>query len=139
MTLYWIVLSIHVVTAILGLGQVAGMVVLASVMRAQKTAPPAMWLTLERLVRGAMWSLVVMLLSGVFIEYLVRAYHETPWFRLSFALFLALGAIQGRTRRVLRKREAAGDEASLRAALLGGWVMCALIAGIAVLMEVKPW
>lgn len=139
MTLYWLAISIHVVTAILGLGQVAGIVVLASAMRVEGSASPRMWLALGRLVRGTMWSLAVMLLSGVLVEYQVRAYHDTLWFRLSFALFLALGAVQGRTRRVLRRREAAGDEPSLRAVVRGGWVMCAITAIIAVLMEVKPW
>lgn len=139
MTLYWLAVSIHVVTAILGLGQVAGMVVLASVMRVTAAGSPGMWVALGRLVRGTMWSLAVMLLSGVLIEYQVRAYHDTSWFRLSFALFLALGALQGRTRRALRRREAVGDESSLRAMVRGGWAMCAIIAMIAVLMEVKPW
>jgi hypothetical protein len=139
MMLYWLVLSIHIVTAILGLGQVAGIVVLASAMRVGGSISPGMWLALERLVRGTMWSLVVMLLSGVLVEYQVRAYHDTLWFRLSFALFLALGAVQGRTRRALRRREAAGDEPSLRAVVRGGWVMGAIVAIVAVLMEVKPW
>lgn len=139
MTLYWFAISVHVVTAVLGLGQVAGIVVLASAMRASGAAPPAMWTALGRLVRGTMWSLAVMLASGVLIEYLARAYHESLWFRVSFALFLALGAAHGATRRALRRREATGDEPSLRAVLRGGWVMCAIVAIVTVLMEVKPW
>jgi hypothetical protein len=139
MMLYWLAVSIHVVTAILGLGQVAGIVVLASAMRVGGSISPGMWLALERLVRGTMWSLVVMLLSGVLVEYQVRAYHDTLWFRLSFALVLALGAVNGRTRRVLRRRGEVGDESSLRAVLRGGLVMSAITAIVAVLMEVKPW
>jgi hypothetical protein len=49
---------------------------------------------------------------------------------------LVLGAINGRTRRALRKRESARP---LQGVVHGAWSMCAIIAVIAVLMEVKPW
>ena len=78
-----------------------------------------------------------MLLSGALIDYSVGGgYHEAWWFRLSFFLLLVLGAINGRTRRALRKRESAPP---LQRITRGAWSMCAIIAVIAVLMEVKPW
>ena len=52
---YIIVVCIHVVVAVLGLGQVTGMLVLAS--GTEETVSPATWKVLERLVRGISWSL----------------------------------------------------------------------------------
>jgi hypothetical protein len=137
MTLYPVALSIHVVTAILGLGQVAGIASLASSAQAEAPVAPATWNALGRLARGTNWSLALMLLSGVLIDYSVGGgYHEAWWFRLSIGLWLVLGAISGRTRRALRKRESARP---LQGVVRGAWSMCAIIAVIAVLMEVKPW
>src|SRR5258708_19302716 len=108
MTLYPVALSIHVVTAILGLGQVAGIAILVSSAQAEAPVAPATWTALGRLARGTTWSLALMLLSGALIDYSVGgAYHEASWFPLSFFLFLVLGSINRRTRRPLRNREAA--------------------------------
>jgi len=137
MTLYPIALSIHVVTAILGLGQVAGIAILASSAQTEATVPSATWTALGRLTRGTTWSLALMLLSGALIDYSVGGgYHEAWWFRLSFVLLVVLGAINGRTRRALRKRESSPP---LQRIARGAWSMCAIIAVVAVLMEVKPW
>jgi len=137
MTLYPIALSIHVVTAILGLGQVAGIAILASSAQTEATAPSTTWTALRRLTRGTTWSLALMLLSGALIDYSVGGgYHEAWWFRLSFVLLVVLGAINGRTRRALRKRESTPP---LQRIARGAWSMCAIIAVVAVLMEVKPW
>jgi hypothetical protein len=139
-SLYPVALSIHVVTAILGLGQVAGIAILASSAPADAPVATATWTALGRLTRGTTWSLALMLLSGALIDYSVGGgYHEAWWFRLSFALLLVLGAINGRTRRALKKRESAGGARPLQGVARGAWSMCAIIAVIAVLMEVKPW
>ena len=50
----------------------------------------------------------------------------------------ALGAINGLMGRMLRKRETAGSERTLQRVVRGAWVMCAITAVIAVLMELKP-
>lgn len=135
---YVIVVCIHVVVAVLGLGQVTGMLVLAS--GAEETVSPATWRVLERLVRGISWSLLVMLLTGVLIEYLGGGgFHHTWWFRLSFLLLLALGAISGATRRALRKRGQTPAGETLRRVRRAAWAMCTLIAVVTVLMESKPW
>ena len=137
MTLYPVAVSIHVVTAILGLGQVAGIAILASSAQTEAPVAPATWTALGRLTRGTTWSLALMLLSGALIDYSVGGgYHEAWWFRLSFVLLVVLGAINGRTRRALRKRESTPP---LQRIARGAWSMCAIIAVVAVLMEVKPW
>jgi uncharacterized membrane protein len=139
MTLFAIAISVHVVTAILGLGQVAAIVVLASSMSSGASADAASWTALHRLVLGTRWSLVVILLSGVLLEYASGgAFHERSWFILSFFGLLALGAINGIMGRLLKKRESAGNARTLKGITRGAGIMCALTAVIAILMEVKP-
>ena len=134
MTLYALAVSAHVVTAILGLGQIAGTAVLAST----GSAGAGTWAALHRLVGGVRWSLLVMLLSGVLVEYLSGgAFHDTWWFRASFAGVLVLAALNGRMGRTLRKREALGDQRALERTATGARIMCALTAVIAAMMEVK--
>jgi hypothetical protein len=139
MTLYQLAISIHVVTAILGIGQIAGIAVLASSTAAQAPVGAGTWTALQRLARGTTWSLVIMLLSGALLEYATGgAYHQEWWFRLSFVCVLLLGAINGRSQRALRKRESVGGERTLKPVVRSAWIMCAITAVVAVLMEVKP-
>ena len=136
MTLHTLAISIHVVIAILGLGQVAGIAVVAT----STSAQGASWGALQRLARGMTWSLVIVLLSGVLVEYsLGGPFHEAWWFRLSFFGLLALGAINGRMARALRKRGLIGDERTLKGVVRSAWIMCAITAVIAVLMAIKPF
>ena len=139
MTLYQLTISIHVVTAILGIGQIAGIAVLASSGAAQAPVGVGTWTALQRLARGTTWSIVIMLLSGALLEYASGGtYHEEWWFRLSFVCVLLLGAINGRSQRALRKRESVGGEQTLKGVVRSAWIMCAITAVVAVLMEVKP-
>jgi hypothetical protein len=120
-------------------GQVGAIVVLASSMSAGVSADGGSWTALGRLVRTTRWSLVVVLLSGILLEYASGgAFHDTWWFRISFFELLALGAISGVMGRTLRKRETTGAERTLKRVVRGAWVMCAITAVIAVLMELKP-
>ena len=140
MTLYALAISIHVVTAILGLGQITAIVVLASDMSTGAPADGGSWTALHRLVLGTRWSLVIVLLSGALVEFASGgAFHERWWFILSFFGVLALGAINGVMGRALKRRESAGSKRALERVVRGAWTMCALTAAIAVVMEVKPW
>jgi hypothetical protein len=140
MTLYQLAISIHVVTAVLGIGQVAGIAVLASSTPVPAPAGSGSWTALQRLSRGTTWSLVIMLLSGALIEYASGgAYHEAWWFRLSFVYVVVLGAISGGIGRALRRRESAGEEKTRKKVVRSAWIMCAITAVVTVLMEVKPW
>jgi hypothetical protein len=137
---YTIAISVHVVTAILGLGQVMGTTVLASSLAGSAPLAPGNVAVLRRLGRGTTWSLVLLLLSGVLLEYVGGGYfHERWWFRVSFVLLIALGALQGRIGRVLRDVEAAKGGEALRGVVRLAWGMCVIVATIAILMEVKPW
>jgi hypothetical protein len=140
MTLYAVAIAIHVVTAILGLGQLAGIVVLASATSGQIPVGDGGWTSLGRLARGTRASAIVMLLSGVLLEYAANgAFHEQWWFRLSFAGLLAIGVINARMCSALGKRASVGDRRTLKGVLQGAITMCTLTAAIAVLMELKPW
>ncbi|WP_394831277.1 hypothetical protein LVJ94_32680 [Pendulispora rubella] len=137
MMLYRLALSIHVVTAILGLGRVVAIAVIAS---RDEPAGAGTWNTLQQLVKGLTWSLPIMLLSGALLEYASGgAYHGAWWFRLSVLALFVLGALSGAMRRALRKRESTGDERTLGLVARHARIMCAVTAAAAVLMEVKPW
>jgi hypothetical protein len=140
MSLFTLALCVHVVTATLGLGQILGTAVLASSTQPGTPVAPVTLIALNRLGRGTSWALALMLLSGVLIEYASGgSFHDTWWFRLSFFLLIALGALQGMIRRRLRKLAQATDGGLLRGVVRIAWAMCAIVAAVAVLMEVKPW
>jgi hypothetical protein len=140
MNLFVLSLCVHAVTAVLGLGQVVGTAVLATAMRRENALAPAMQTALRRLVKGTTLALVLMLLSGALVEYASGgSFHDAWWFRIAFFQTLALGALNGLTRRALRRLDPAAPGEPLRRVARSAWVMCALIAEITILMEVKPW
>jgi hypothetical protein len=137
MTPYIITLSVHVVVAVLGLGQIAGMLVLAHATDGPDGPVPRK--ALERLVRGIRWSLVLMFLTGALIEYLGGGlFHDSWWFRTSFVLLLVIGAINGWMGRLLRRLDSAATAPILVRLRRGAWAMCTVLATITFLMEAKP-
>ena len=140
MTLHDIALSVHVVTAIVGVGQVAALAGLAAGPLTGSTGSAATWKALRRLAIAGNLSLAVMLITGLLLDYSVGGgYHHFWWFRISFLAFIALGGILGGVRRTVRKNLASPDDHALRGVARAGWLMCAIIAFIAVLMQAKPW
>jgi hypothetical protein len=140
MTLYGVLVCIHVVTAILGMGLVAGIAILATTANAQGPSCAGIWLALKRLSRTAGISLGVLILSGALLDFVSSgAYHRAWWFRLSVLLVIAIGAVNGRMFRALRKGESDGDDRTLERVIRSAWIMCGLVAVVAVLMEAKPW
>jgi hypothetical protein len=137
---YEIAIALHVVVAIVGVGQVTGLTVVGAVARRSPSVAPATWAALKQLARGASWSLLVMLLTGVWLEALAGGVHgRSVWFPVAFVLFLACGALLGMTQRALRRGEAAGDPSVLSGIVTRGGVVCGLVAIIATLMQLKPW
>jgi hypothetical protein len=140
MTVYAILLSAHVVTAILGVGQIAGTAIVARSTPTNGPVPSGTLIALRRLGLGTTGALVMMMLSGALLEYACGgAFHTTSWFRVSFVLALVLGALQGGIRRILRKVERAPDSRALRGVVQLSGVMCAVVAVVSILMELKPW
>jgi hypothetical protein len=140
MNLFALAICVHAIIAILGLGQVLATALLATSMRREEPVAPTMWSALQRLVRGTSWAIGLMLLSGVLVEGASGGmYHETLWFRLAFFQTILLGALNGFGRRALRNVDPSTPAKPLRRVSLSAWIMCALIADITVLMELKPW
>ena len=139
MTLHGISLAVHVVTAILGVGQVAAIATLAAWPPAGSTGSTTTWKALGRLAMAGSLSLAVMLITGLLLDYSVGGgFHHYWWFRISFLAFLVLGGLLGWTRRTIRKN-ASPDDRALSGVRRAAWSMFAIIAFIAVLMQAKPW
>ncbi len=138
MNVYAILLSAHVITAILGMGQIAGTAIVAS---SSTPTPPATPIApevltiLRRLGLGTSIAIALMMLTGALLEYSVGgAFHTSAWFRVSFVLAIVLGALQGVIRRWLRT----GDAPALRRVRGVSAVMCVTVALVTILMELKP-
>jgi hypothetical protein len=98
-----------------------------------------MWL--GPLLRYSGFSLAAMLATGILLGITGGAVHEAWWFRASALLLVPTGVLHAQARRAVRRSLANGDERALdlrRVARLG-YAMCAIIAVIVVLMEVKPF
>jgi hypothetical protein len=137
MNLYSTVVSLHVVTAILGLGPLT---VLAVVTALRPPAPAPLGL-IGSLLRIVGWSLLGMFVSGAALIALTHGVlGETGWMRVSFALFLVLGFLHGQVRRQLRRAQQAPSPAVLAKSLPRMlWAMCAMVATVTYLMEAKPF
>jgi hypothetical protein len=140
--LYTSVLVVHVLVAVLGLGSTASVAILATMAgRAGRGAVGALtWL--GPLLRYSAFSLAAMLATGILLGATsAGAVHEAWWFRGSALLLVLTGVLHGRARRAVRlglANEGDGGLAVRRVARLA-YAMCALIAVIAGLMEVKPF
>jgi hypothetical protein len=133
--LYDAAILVHVLTAVLGVGQIAAIAVVSAVARRAGEAAPSTAASLGQLARGATWSLVVMLVTGALLDFaLGRAFDRAWWFRGSVLLLVVLGFLLGRTRRALRKP----DAQVLAVVQRGAVAMCAVVAAIVALMVIKP-
>jgi hypothetical protein len=135
MQMYSVVVSLHVITAVLGLGPLAALAVIAS--RSDTGEFPPQRAT--ALLRIVTWSLVGILVTGVImIAFTKGALGRTRWMMSSVILFVLLGFLLGQARRVLRR--ALGATPSVIPAALSRilWTMCAVVAAIVYLMEAKP-
>jgi hypothetical protein len=140
--IYTSVLVVHVLVAVLGLGSIASVAIVAATAgRVGRRSTGALtWL--GPLLRYSAFSLAAMLATGMLLGITsAGAVHEAWWFRGSALLLVATGALHARARRTVRRglaNEGDGDLTLRRVARLA-YGMCALIAVIAVLMEVKPF
>lgn len=139
--LYLPVLVVHVVIAILGMGTVAAIAIIAATGRRQgSTRTVLTWLS--PLLRYATLSLALMLVTGVLMGIAAgAAAHQTWWFRGSALLLLPTGALLGQARRAVRQALANESDgvAAIRRVEGIAYGVCSLVALIAVLMEAKPF
>jgi uncharacterized membrane protein len=141
-SLYIPVLVMHVLVAVLGLGSIASVAVVASTARRAGRGSRDVSAWLGPLLRYSAFSLAAMLVTGVLLDFAAGgAFHEAWWFRGSALLLVATGVLHGQARRAFRSAGASKDDpdAVLRRVERIAYGMCALIAAITVLMEVKPF
>ncbi len=134
MNFYSLVVFLHVLTAILGLGPL-------TVMAMASTRPANPSISVDRLMQGMRlvgFSLGAMFVTGAIAISLTHgALGQTRWMRISLGLFLLLGILHGLTRRRMKMARDARLPAQGLKPLL--WSMCAVVAAITYLMEAKPW
>jgi|SRR5579863_6320220 len=136
------VLAAHVLVAVLGLGSIASVAVVAATARRAGRAATEVSAWLEPLLCYSVFSLAAMLITGILLDLAAGgAFHRTWWFRISALLLVATGALHAQARGAVRKglaKENRGEAVLLRVEHIA-YGMCALIASITVLMEVKPF
>jgi len=140
--LYTPVLVIHVLVAVLGLGSIASVAIMAGLARRSGRGLPGVAEWLGPLLRWSAVSLAIMLITGVLLDVTAGgAFRRFWWFRGSGLLLLATGALHGQARRAVRRGSTQKDDSDilLRRVARMGYGMCALIAAITVFMEVKPF
>jgi hypothetical protein len=142
--LYTYLLVAHVLVAVLGLGSIVAVTILAAtahrVERGSTGARIGVLMWLGPLLRCSTFSLVVMMSTGFLLNLTVAgAFSGTWWFRGSVLLLVATNILQALARREVRRGIANEDDGSLRRVKRIVYGMCALIAVITVLMEVKPF
>ncbi len=131
--LYTPVLVVHVLVAVLGLGSVASVALVAATARKAGRGVTDVSPWLGPLLRYSAVCLGVMFITGILLDLAADgAFRGAWWFRGSALLLLATGALHGLTRRSLRS---GGVQRVERFA----YGMCALLGAITVLMEVKPF
>jgi hypothetical protein len=140
---YLIALATHALIAVLGVGQVLGLLFLAGDARAGGDRLPATLAMMKRLARVVGISLGLMLLSGIAVMIPTKGAPAAGWwFRIAFLLFILLGALNGILQRTLRtasgpasggSADAIGRLSTLTAAMVG------VAAIIVILMASKPF
>lgn len=138
--LYSPLLVIHVLIAVLGIGSIASVAVLAATARAHAPESISKWLA--PLLRYSAFSLAGMLMTGVLLDLAAHgAFHQSWWFRGSALMLIATGGLHGLTRRSVRSGLTGngGVDGALRRVERMAYGMCALVAAITMLMEVKPF
>jgi hypothetical protein len=133
MTLYQLALALHTIVAVLGIGQVLGLVLLAQDARPGSNHLPVTLAMMGKLARVMQISLGLMLITGIAVLIPTQfAYARAWWFRVAFLLFLVLGFFTGQLQRAVR------TSAVARLSSIG-WIMCALVVIIVTLMAAKPF
>ncbi len=132
-----VLLTTHVIAAILGVGPILAMALLASDSEASKRPELLRYVVL--LSRLIQWALLVMLVTGLLLlRQTGWAFAQTTWLRISFVLFLAVGAVLGFTNRPVRKALSGPAAPDLRRVRQLTWLCTVLVAVIAFLMVTKP-
>jgi uncharacterized membrane protein len=142
MSAYTLLISLHVVVAILGIGQVGAIAVATSTARRNELPLGALATWIRPLLFGVRTSLPIMFVTGAILDATAGgAHHDWWWFRLSALLLVVTFVINTRARAALSKglqNDGAAAPAISRIER-AGWSMCGTVALITVLMQAKPF
>jgi uncharacterized membrane protein len=136
--LYAVAIVAHVVVAVLAVGLVGAIPIMAR--WARRTEAPGTDVVLATLLRAVQIGFGLMLVTGVLLDLSVDgAFHRTGWFKVSMGLLVVVGVSLGRTRASLRRAVAPGGQRDVDLGRVErwGWVMCAGVALVTVLMQSK--
>src|SRR4051812_14079700 len=139
--LYTVSVGIHVLTAILAVGLVGAIPLTARMARQSARDLAGVERILGALLLAMRVGLAGMLLTGMLLDFSAAgAFHLTGWFRASIAVFALLGVSVARANVALRRGFAPGGarENALARVERWGWAMCASVALITILMQMKP-
>jgi uncharacterized membrane protein len=142
MSLYLVALVTHVLVAILGLGSVVSVALMARTARRSGRGAAEVSAWIRPLLRLSQFSLAGMLLSGIAIIFAAGGgYHRAWWLRLSVLLLVVTGALHASARRALKNEPANEHDAALVLQRVEriAYGMSSLIATITILMELKPF
>ena len=122
---YSLLLALHVLSLVFCAGPVLALALVPGGL-----SPPAA----ERLSRVASWALLALLITGgVAVAMTGPVFIHTWWLRLSVLLFLVIGALTGRLRKLTRN---AGSASGVRPL---AWAIIIALALVVYLMEGKPF
>lgn len=142
MSIFGVTLCLHVLVAVFGLGQLTAVTIVTRAALTGGAPRPSDWAALHRSLRGIAWSLGLLLVTGIGIDFAASGvFHGTLWFRLSFGLLLVVGFLGGRAQRVLRQSRSLTPELGVTALVRIeriAWTMCGVVALMVVLMVLRP-
>src|SRR5438093_6679312 len=93
------VLVVHVVVAVLGLGSLLSVAVVAAIARRAGPGSTDVTAWLATLLRYSAVSLAAMLATGAMMDFVTGGtFHDWWWFRASALLLVATGVLHGRAR-----------------------------------------
>jgi hypothetical protein len=130
--LHGIAIALHVVVAVLAVGLVGAVPLTARWARQSPDPIAGSGGILAALLRAIQLGLLLMLVTGVALDWSVAGgFHRMGWFKASMVVLVLIGVCLGRARAALRGN-------ALRRVEQWGWAMCASVAAITVLMQMKP-
>jgi hypothetical protein len=141
MMLYVIAIALHVVVAVLGVGIVGAVPITARFARRSQGPLAGIERVLAALLRAMQVGFLAMVTTGVLLDLSPAGpFHGSAWFKVSIAVLPLIGFSHVRAKAALRGGFGPGGapDVALGRVERWGWVMCAAVALITVLMQVKP-
>jgi hypothetical protein len=133
MMLYAVAIVAHVLVAVLAIGLVGAVPLTARLARRSAVPFAGAETLLGALLRATQVGFALMVLTGVLLDLSAAgAFHRTGWFKASIVALAVTGFAHARARTALRRANA------LAIVERWGWAMCASIAVITILMQMKP-